>query len=510
MELGTVISTMESPTTREFAFVFGDGIKARKGEFVQLNADEGIMIALITEISRANRYFERAESISEYQKASKELGTSFTDSFPAGEWEYTLAQCAVMGCLESGIIRRVGTPPKPGEKVFEADEALLKQLLSIDDNGLGLGRLLQHDVQVKLNLSKLLQKHLAVLAMSGAGKSYFASVLLEELLDRGKEKGRIAVVAFDPHGEYVCFADRKVNPSFAEKTTVIDGRKVRISAGKLKSALLREYLPEITPIAARECERVVGRMKKSEKEQGISFSLEDVVQEVEKSDLKENVKQPLLSALYELRSLRLFSRADYPSLKELVQPGKLLVIDLSAIDSMKRKQVIVDFIGKKLFNGRRKGKLPPYLLLVEEAHNFAQEKAPRGASISKSMIEKTAREGRKFGASLCLVSQRPVHLSTTALSQCNTFVVLRVTNPFDLQHIGESCEAIDSNIQGQINSLKTGEAIIMGEAVPFPIFVKVRERKSRKSSSGEGLESIALRFEREQVELSHDDMEAFL
>ncbi|MEM4634167.1 MAG: ATP-binding protein, partial [Candidatus Anstonellaceae archaeon] len=137
------------------------------------------------------------------------------------------------------------------------------------------------------------------------------------------------------------------------------------------------------------------------------------------------------------------------------------------------------------------------------------EKAEKEAALAKGPIITIAREGRKFGACLCLISQRPVHLATTALAQCNTNIILRITNPFDIKHIGESCEGIDSDMLDSITTLRVGEALLVGEAVSSPIFVKVRKRKSSFSSKGKELEQIARQFE-ESREKKKQDVEAFL
>ncbi|MFB6217265.1 MAG: ATP-binding protein, partial [Candidatus Aenigmatarchaeota archaeon] len=161
---------------------------------------------------------------------------------------------------------------------------------------------------------------------------------------------------------------------------------------------------------------------------------------------------------------------------------------------------------QRFFALRRQGSVPPFLYLVEEAHNFAPGEKP---APSKGVIEKIAREGRKFHASLGLISQRPVRLSTTALSQCNTKLVMRVTNPNDLEHISQSSEGITSDVRGQIPGLKTGEAIVMGEAVNYPTFIDVRERKSKESKAGEGLED-AINDWKQQEEQEDKDAEAFM
>ena len=186
----------------------------------------------------------------------------------------------------------------------------------------------------------------------------------------------------------------------------------------------------------------------------------------------------------------------------------MLILDFSTIDNLRKKQILVSMIARRLFRLRKKEKIPPYMLLIEEAHNFASQRA-ESESVSRSIIETVAREGRKFGASLCLVSQRPVNLSTTALSQCNTHVILRVTNPNDLDHIQMSSEGIDSRTAKSITGLKVGEAIVVGAAVNYPVFVKVRDRKSEKREKGAPLHLQAKEFEEKQ-EKKEKNVEAFL
>ena len=129
--------------------------------------------------------------------------------------------------------------------------------------------------------------------------------------------------------------------------------------------------------------------------------------------------------------------------------------------------------------------------------------------MAKPIIETIAREGRKFGASLCLISQRPKRLSTTTLAQCNTNLILRITNPYDLKHLAESSEGIDSASERMITSLQVGEALIVGEAVRFPVFFKVRERKSAESKHEVSLEKAGLDFE-EKKEKELEEADEFL
>jgi len=459
-----------------------------------------MLFGTISEIMRANRYFEHAESVSEYEK-----GSPMPQNFPTADWEYVIARVRALGVYKEGRLVRSIFPAAPGSKVEGANEQALKELLGFEEKGLNLGKLQNHAIDAKFNLTRLLQKHLAILAMSGAGKSYLCGVLIEELLDRGKEQGRIAVIVIDVHGEYLGFKSGQ----YARQTQIFDGKKVRVSLKNVSPQMLFEWVSELSSPQKREIALLLKRMKGKMKEKQETVGLAELIKEIEASEMKDNMKGPILSWLAEINSMRLISKGDFPKIGELAKPGTLSVLDLSDIDSLKKKQIIVSYFARRLFLRRKKGLIPPFLLLIEESHNFAREKAPKESAISKSIIETLAREGRKFGASICLVSQRPVQLSTTALSQCNSNIILRVTNPFDVKHIAESCEGIDNYAQNAITTLRVGEALVIGEAASHPIFINVRKRKSKHSTKGEGLEDSARKFEEEQ-ERKEKDVEAFI
>ncbi len=498
-ELGTVISTMEGPTTISFSFVVLSK-KVRKGQFVKVSSDSGFVLGSVTEITRANRYFERAESVSEYEK-----NIPISQSFPTEEWEYVVANVRVHGVFEGKNIVRSTFPVAPGTKVLEADENLLRTFLKLDENGLNLGTLQHHSLEAKLSMGKLLQKHLAILAMSGSGKSYLMCVMIEEMLSRSADKGRMAVVVIDSHGEYTGFRQTQFNKS----TNVVSARKFRIAFRKVTPYMLAEMVPEMSATQLRELAPIMSSLHNEMKEKHESYVLDDLISRVEKTIERDNVKRPLVAWLSELRRLRLLSAKDWPRLDEAVEPGKLTVIDLSEIDNARKKQILVSYLCRRLFNLRKKGKIAPFLLVVEEAHNFAPEKAEKKHALAKGPIITIAREGRKFGACLCLISQRPVQLATTALSQCNTNIILRITNPFDIDHVGESCEGIDRQMLSSITTLRVGEALIVGEAVGSPVFVKIRRKKAEFAVKGKDLELIAKRFEEEKQKKSQD-VEAFL
>jgi len=497
-EVGTVISTPEASST-QFSFVLNQekGISVRKGQFVQLETEEGLLIARISEIFKTNRYFTRAESVREYERSGKLL----PEFFPVERWEYLVADAVPLGIFSDGMQKRVTFPPSPGLKVFLADAKILSEFLGLDENGLNIGEIEFHNLQAKLNLTKLFQKHCSILAQTGAGKSYLVSVLLEEILDRKEELGKPAVIVIDPHGEYLGFGE----DNYSNKTKIFDNNNLKIAAHSLSANQICELQPFISPVEKRELTRIIEKLK----EEKIAYDMNELIAAVEISDIKPNIKAPLVSWLNDLNSTGIFSNVTKPSLEELAKIGQLSIIDLSNFVHLRDKQIIVTFIARKLFEARRANKIPPFILFIEESHQFSPEREEKFQAISKSIIETIAREGRKFGASLVLISQRPIQLSVTALSQCNTSILLRIVNPYDIKHISESCEAISSDIIEMLPGLKVGEAIITGAAVNYPIIVKVRKRKSKESPKiGIKLEE-AIRKYKEEEKQKIEDLKAF-
>jgi hypothetical protein len=500
-EIGTVISTLEGPSSNQFSFVIREvkGIPVRKGQFVQLQTEEGLLIARVSEIIKTNRYFMRAESVKEYEKNGKPL----LDMFPVDRWEYLVANATSLGIYADGMQKRVSFPASPGQKVSAVDEKILFEFLGLDkEKGINIGDIEFHDIPTHLNITKLFQKHCAILSQTGFGKSHLVSVLIEELLDRNEKFGKPAIIVIDPHGEYTGFAE---DEKYVSRTKVFDENSLSIAAFSLSANQICEFQPFITSVERRELNKVIGKLK-SEKN---VYDMDDLIDVVDKSEIKPNTKGPLVAWLSDLNSTKLFSNVDSPALEELAATGQLTVLDLSEFIHLRDKQIIVTYIAKKLFEARRANKIPPFIFIVEESHQFAPEQEERAGAISKNIIETIAREGRKFCASLVLVSQRPIQLSTTALSQCNSHMILRVSNPYDLDHIGKSCEGLSGDVLRIIPGLKVGEAFVLGEAVNYPLLMKVRDRKSKKSEKGAKLEDVLLNFKQNKTR-NKEDLKQFM
>ena len=343
--------------------------------------------------------------------------------------------------------------------------------------------------------------------------SYFVSVLLEELLERKKQHGRIATIVLDPHGEYSSFAEPVTDgkhKDYSGKTKLVKAEEIQIGVPKLSVGIVAGIIPGLSSTQKRDLSRIFGNLR-DEMRRGVGpFDLNDLRDAISRDkEIKENTKAPLIAWIDNLREMRLFGKTDNPSIPDLIKSGNLTIVDLSNLIDLRKKQVIVSYFAQRLFYERRNKTVPPFLLVLEEAHQFCPQWAKEETAISRNIIRTIAREGRKFGACLCLVSQRPVQLDTTALSQCNTHVILRITNPYDLKHISESSEGLDSKSVEMITSLRVGEALIVGEATHFPVFFKVRKRKSAESRHEISLEKAAADFE-QGSEQSKEETEELL
>ncbi|MFH8080716.1 MAG: ATP-binding protein [Candidatus Aenigmatarchaeota archaeon] len=489
---GSIISNEKGPNTMEFDFAITDS-SVRKGQFVQVDTGNGIIIARVNEIYKTNRYFSRAESVIEYERGNNPI----SEAFPIERWEYLVANCSILGFFNEGKIERVTFPPSPGMKISEIDEMILEKFLGFDKNGLCLGKIFHHNLEARINVTRLLQKHVAILAMSGAGKSHLVSVIIEELLDRDDSLGKPAIIVFDPHGEYKKFGEDSFYKRF---TKIYTSENIKIGVSNLNTTHFGEFL-ELSNAQKRELSRILQNMKNQ------NYNLDELIELIDKSDVKSPIKENLSGALSSLKVFQLFDKYTQPSINSIAKPGQLCVFDLSNFVELKERQIIASFFAKKLFYERRKGNIPPFLLIIEEAHQFCPE-TKKEEAISRGIIETIAREGRKFHASLMLVSQRPIRLNPTVLSQCNTHIILRVTNPYDIDHIGKSSEGINEELIKNLPSLKTGEAVIVGEAVNYPIMIKVRERRSKKSEIEKTYEEALIEYSLKH-KINKNDLEAF-
>ncbi|GLC31153.1 ATP-binding protein [Clostridium omnivorum] len=117
----------------------------------------------------------------------------------------------------------------------------------------------------------------------------------------------------------------------------------------------------------------------------------------------------------------------------------------------------------------------PFLLVYEEAHNYIPKSQEVRYKSVREVVERIAKEGRKYGVSAMIVSQRPSEISETIFSQCNSFVVMRLTNPVDQSYIKKLLPEDVSSITDNLSGFDKREALILGDAVKIPALIKVHE-----------------------------------
>lgn len=125
----------------------------------------------------------------------------------------------------------------------------------------------------------------------------------------------------------------------------------------------------------------------------------------------------------------------------------------------------------------------PFLLVYEEAHKYVPNSDLAKYRASKESIERIAKEGRKYGITLLLASQRPSEISETIFSQCNNFITMRLTNPNDQNYVKRLLPDTMGQLIDKMPTLKSGECLLIGGAVVLPSIVKIDECNPKPSSN---------------------------
>ena len=125
----------------------------------------------------------------------------------------------------------------------------------------------------------------------------------------------------------------------------------------------------------------------------------------------------------------------------------------------------------------------PFLLVYEEAHKYAPKSDLVKYRSALQAIERIAKEGRKYGITLLLATQRPSEISETIFSQCSNFIAMRLTNPNDQNYITRLLPDTLGNMVSKLPTLRAGEALLLGESVTMPLFVKINKCDPEPSSN---------------------------
>ncbi|AIY91197.1 helicase HerA domain-containing protein [Geoglobus acetivorans] len=463
----------------EFEFVIFNPRDVRRGDYIKVwNDVEGWVVAYVTDI--------RAKSDMSGEDVIKGRNV---DS------EIYVGKAVVIGKRENGVLKAPRTPFVPGEKVFIAEEEIVSEVLGMSSDGAYLGLLGDTSIKVKLDVNSLVQKHVCILAKTGSGKSYTAGVIIEELIEKG-----VPLLIIDPHGEYA---------SLKHPNDVRDEiEKMEEFGIKPKGyGNIRIYVPPGSPFADRadgifyldgrnlEAEEVIelgnitspaaqALLYQVIRELEGDYTIDDIISKVE--EIKNSSKPVLLGALIKIQKSGLFSDSPTP-MHILLQKGRAVILDMRGVDPS-YQDLIVARVCSELFEMRKREEIPPGMIVLEEAHNFIPERG-YGKAVSTQVLRTIASEGRKFGLGLMVISQRPARVDKNVISQCNTQIILRLTNPNDINAIKKGVEGLTAEMVEDVKRLPPGNAIVVSPELERPVIVRVRVRKSRHGHAVEIFET---------------------
>ena len=389
----------------------------------------------------------------------------------------------ILSCNIAGAIRDEGDGSQifSGTISFVADKSSAvralnpKEIKMIYDRGtLFVGKTVDNH-PVTLPVNGLVQRHLSIIGMTGSGKSYLLGLLCEELARR-----KAAILIIDPHNEYIPLA----------QTLPRETRRMLYSVGTATG--LNTYTLDVKEISTHDFQHFTGMGPGSTsivetviqglRENTPQYTIQDLLNKLD-ARAKRGQPSEKAAATWARNYIQTLANTGMigirePPIREMVGANQMTVIAMSGVRE-RIQQFVATSILKRVFDARKHQKIPPLLLIVEEAHRFA----PSGETASSSaMLRTLAAEGRKFGVCLVVVSQRPNRLDATVLSQCVTNIVMKIKNPMDLTSIRESAENVTDDLLGELPRFERGEALVMGEA--FPISIRFKTRSDRTTMHG--------------------------
>jgi DNA helicase HerA-like ATPase len=361
-------------------------------------------------------------------------------------------------------------------------------------------------IPAMVRVDDLLGKHFAILGTTGTGKSCTTALILRSIL---KENPAAHIVLLDPHNEYAT--------AFPEWAEVISPRNmqlpfwlltfeeiVEVLVGDENRKHEIETLQELIPIAKSRYN--TGRTKENQVRRGIvdhgrytvdtpvPYRISDLTAMIDdrmgklenKKDLApyRNLKQRIDMITQDGRYAFMFgSLTVYDGMAQVLSRifrvpvnGKpITILELTGIPT-EIVNVVVSVLCRMTFDFALwgEGKVP-VTLVCEEAHRYVPANPSAGFEPCKRAIAKIAKEGRKYGASLCIVTQRPAEIDPTILSQCNTVFALRMSNDRDQEIVTSAISDTGSGLLEFLSALGQREAIAFGDGVSLPVRIKFDE-----------------------------------
>ena len=521
----------------QLTMVVQDSFSVRRGEFVRImhqeRKDEGQVAILgrVMKISRTNMLYNAGfgDGVTELELLP---GANVTG-------ENMFAQIELVGYRDpvSRQIKIPRRPLNPGTAVETVDFQFLSDFYEFNEHSsLHLGNLIGYDkgentVPVFIDVNKLVTEHMAVLAMTGSGKSYTVGRIIERLV--AVNNG--TVVVFDPHGEYGK-ALAGGNLQFSSLLDATDDKRDQEALPLIKSTFeklqaagagihvyspqhetfkhkyasknnslalqfdhfemddIAEILPGLTEPQQRVLDVAIRYWRSIDKTEPrdinrLRYFLGDGIEELKEWDDLSEAEAKALSGrsaavasmklsrvLNEAQSFYSATMAEPTDIYNMVgrpsnQQGRLVVVDLQGLSDT-AKQVVCALLSSEILKAAssKTDPLRPCFIVYEEGHSFAPA---GGNAVSHRIIKKIAGEGRKFGVGFGIVSQRPSKLDSDVTSQCNTMITMRLKNPDDQRFIAKASDMVSKADLDELPSLSTGEALVCGRSIPAPLLVKV-------------------------------------
>ena len=443
------------------------------GEYVTIEYDGKKVLGMIENLIRGNDALN--VDINDFKAIQKISKIGVEDNYIRGKVK-------ILGDVNDNL-KLPRTPALPGTEIRLADKDVLEEIFKVK-NPIKLGSLVnQSDVDVNVEANPILSRHLAILAMTGAGKSNTVSVLIDQLLGYS-----VPIFVFDMHGEYVDaefpngdvnVIKPKINPKYMEfyeikklmnipSNAVIQERHFR-EAFIHANDQLSEGTEETIDFLDLMYDYLKAKSGLDDEDSKIDKAIVDVMNKINDAKLKYS---------------KLFYQSA-PNIISNIKHSHVNVLDLSQVDEYVASVLVSHILRNSLqrskdaaHSGNKEDlMMNSVFFILEEAHILAPKKRD---SDSKRWIQRVAREGRKFGLGLCLVSQSPKTVDHDALSQMNNMIILRLVEPEDQRHVQSASESLSQDLVNQLPSLNVGEAIVLGLMSKVPTLVKIDEFKGRR------------------------------
>jgi DNA helicase HerA-like ATPase len=394
----------------------------------------------------------------------KDQGFLVAKTYFRPESAFRIGRVRVLRAIESGRPVTAAVPVAPGSDVLVPEPALLRRLLG--DGDVRLGRMHRHpEVGVWLRSRELLSTHLAVLGMTGSGKSNAVKHLVRALAP--SERG-LRVFVIDTHGEYAtCSAD--LDPVSTLLDVSIPDRIDLLDFDMVKEHFSIERMSPSIKTGLRRAARGAASVEE------LAALLEAETNETLQAIGAEAAKEPERFCIG-TEPPRVVRAGDDRGGQEptLAEPG-LYVLDLRGTETFEVRARKCAVLCERVFlDAKLSPEAAPALVVVDEAHNYVPERttgfmAEASRHGSLHAVTTIAVEGRKFGVGLVIVSQRPSRVAKDVLAQASTQLVFRLTNLEDLQYVRESFEAAGSEFLTELPQLDRGVCIVAGSAVEMPV-----------------------------------------